>query len=207
MNKLIQLCMVIVTSFPLCAEDSSFPPELSAAKEKYDEAIEKAVAPIRANYVKYLERIKDELASNGRLKEALIVENEITVLSKPKSNPVVEDKTKIVDKMELVVDSRLGAQVGPAKEGQTIRLEYESGKWKQGGAGFELRSPDEDGKQVVVVGIIGDKKEELWVVPRDTDRRAFRERFTKNFDEIWLKMNDFNPGDNEGEVVYKITIK
>ena len=45
------------------------------------------------------------------------------------------------------------------------------------------------------------------VIPNGTKSRAFTDDFKKDYEQVWLRINDHTKSDNVGDVIYKASIK
>ena len=94
------------------------------------------------------------------------------------------------------------------KKGQRLHIQYVDGLWIT--AGTKLVSPDNAPHQyakVVVIGVAEGKEEVVMIVPSGTKARPFSDALKKDYEQVFLRINDDVKSDNSGEVTYKATIK
>ena len=122
----------------------------------------------------------------------------------PSSTKPLKEQTQIV----ISSRSKTGTALGPAKKGQRLHIQYVDGLWIT--AGTKLVSPDNAPHQyakVVVIGVAEGKEEVVMIVPSGTKARPFSDALKKDYEQVFLRINDDVKSDNSGEVTYKATIK
>lgn len=200
------IALVFAISANVRADD---PQELKAARIRYQQAFQHATEPLKARYMSDLVRLRDAYTKSGKLAEAVAVNNEIGVLNgKPPEQSLEVAATPSKAAGAIAARSDIGLPLGSAKKGQRIRVQYVSGTWSS--TGGPPVSPDDAPHafvKVAVVGLINGEEEVAMVIPNGTKSHAFSEDFKKDYEQVWLRINDHTKSDNVGEVTYKVSIK
>jgi len=186
------------------------PKELEAARDAYRESVRRATEPFKTRYDSELGRLRETFTRAGKLSEALAVENEIRSLTGQAAMPMAAVTSEAAAKQSLTISSRSdsGTALGPAKKGQRLRVQYVEGEWtSSGGAAVSPDSAPHAFAKLAVVGVSGGKEEVIMMVPNGTKTRPFSEDFKKDYEQVYLRINDHTKADNSGDVTYKAAIK
>ncbi len=186
------------------------PKELEVARDAYRESVRRATEPFKTKYLSELGRLRETYTRAGKLSEALAIENEIRSLTGQGALPMAAITSDAAAKQTISISSRsdTGAALGPAKKGQRIRVQYVDGTWTS--SGNTQVSPDNAPHafaKVAVVGVAGGKEEIIMMIPNGTKTRPFNEDFKKDYEQVFLRINDHTKADNSGDVTYKAAIK
>jgi hypothetical protein len=199
--------IVLVAGCALAAEE---PKELEAARAAYRQSVERATQPLKTKYLSDLGRLRETYTRAGKLNEALAVENEVRSLTGQSALPMAAVTSEAASKQTITISSREanGTALGPAKKGQRLRVQYVDGEWTtSGGAPVSPDSAPHAFAKVAVVGVVGGKEEVIMMLPNGTKQRPFTDDFKKDYDQVYLRVNDHTKDDNTGDVTYKATIK
>lgn len=186
------------------------PKELESARAAYRQSVERATEPFKARYLTDLGRLRETFTRAGKLNEALAVENEIRSLGGQPAAPLTAAPNDAASKGTITISARsdAGVTLGPAKKGQRLKVQYVEGQWTS--SGNVPVSPDSAPHafvKVAVVGVTAGKEEVITMVPSGTKQRAFSDDFKKDYEQVFLRINDHTKADNSGEVTYKASIK
>jgi hypothetical protein len=198
--------IVLVAGSAWAAEE---PKELEAARAAYRQSVERATQPLKTKYLSDLGRLRETYTRAGKLNEALAVENEVRSLTGQSALPMAAVTSEAASKQTITISSRDGGTaLGPAKKGQRLRVQYVDGEWTT--TGGQPVSPDNAPHafaKVAVVGVVAGKEEVIMMLPNGTKQRPFTDDFKKDYDQVYLRINDHTKDDNSGDVTYKATIK
>ncbi len=101
-----------------------------------------------------------------------------------------------------------GAGIGAGRKGQKVRIQYVEGLWvSSGGLKVSPDRPPHGYAQAALVGSIGGERELIAVVPGGTRAAPFVEKLARDYEALWIVINDTVKGDNAGEVIYRAEIR
>lgn len=212
--KAHRLFFALLLAAPAAQAGVSYATDLTRLQQDEQKAVQAALEPLNRRYADALQVLFRKATAEGDLDTAVKIKAELQRLgvnvaaaaAVPATTALgagtTEDATVKID-----AKSNEGTLVGPGKRGQHIKLQYVDGKWT---ASDKPMSPDEPShpmQQVQVFGTSGGKEEVIAVVPGGTKHRAFLQVLKKDYEEIRLRINDGERGDDSGEVTYKAAIK
>ena len=158
---IVLILVVMFVSHVTQAEEAKVvktPAELTQAQQEYRAQIESATAAIKVKYTQKLEALKKTLGAQGRLEEAMLVQKEITALTKVDAIELnVPGQSKAVGKWNWPPNGMVELKLdGKALYGTTPGTwEEKDGKivitW-QGGGSDELKLATAGNKAVLTTG-------------------------------------------------------
>ncbi len=201
----IALALSAILAASAFADD---PKELETTRSAYQQSVQRATEPLKTRYLADLARLRETFTRAGKLTEALAVDAEIKALSGQSAGAASELGDAPKGTVVISARSDTGTSLGPAKKGQKFRVQYVDGVWtSSGNTNLSPDSAPHGFVKVALIGVAGGKEEIVALVPNGTKARAFSDEFKKDYEQVWLRINDNSKNDNSGDVTYKASIK
>ncbi len=204
------------------------PAEMERLQTAYEAARERVTRPLDEKYLAELLKLQDTYTKAAKLEEALVIANEIKGMkerlglggkSTTSSRTVSTSSSSSSGSKETIVtipaNDPNGRRIGAVKKGDTISLEYVTGKWKSKG-GIATENPDDpkatykDDDRLVIAEPADDKGmpgKVLAIVDPETTLKPFTYLVQTSRPEVVLRINtNSERKENPGEVTYKLKV-
>jgi len=216
-------------SLPLLSQTVA-PAEFDRLRTSYEGARERAVRPIDEKYLTELSKLQDSYTKAAKLEDAVLVANEIKRMKERLGTPAVPGAPVLVAPaapaaalggsgqevmVNIVSNDPNGYRLGGVKRGDTITLQYVSGKWKGKGV-IASENPDdpkasygEEDRLVIAEAADANGKEGkvIKVVPPETATKAFVYVLQTSRNDVVLRINvGSERKENPGYVTYKMKL-
>jgi hypothetical protein len=181
------------------------PAELAAMQTDYARNTERVLTPLRTDYLRRLNSLRQKLTRERRLEDARAVEQEI---ARVKGGPLTTE-TSPSSNVTLSATDEEGTFIGGGKKGQKVTVQYVKGTWKLTPSSVAA-SPDQPphvGYQVALVGMIHGIRQRLILIPGETETQPFVYVLPTDYDKLFLMSADNVLSDNFGEVQYKTELQ
>lgn len=206
------------------------PVEFDRLRTSYESARERAVRPIDEKYLTELTKLQDTYTKAAKLEDAVLVANEIKRMKERLGEPVAPGGPALVAPttpaaalggsgqevtVNIVPNDPNGYRLGGVKRGDTITLQYVSGKWKGKGT-IASENPDdpkasygEDDRLVIAeaADANGNEGKVIKVVPPETATTPFVYVMQTSRNDVVLRINvGSQRKQNPGYVSYKMKL-
>ena len=233
-NRLL-LLLLMATACPVFSARSQnvVPADMERLRVAYEAARARANRPIDEKYLAELGKLQDTYTKAAKLNEALAIATEIKTVKERMGLPPAASApamavapTPAAVKPPATTDGREatvailantpdGYRLGGVKRGDTITLEYVSGKWKSKG-GIATENPDdpkaaygEDDRLVIAEAASpeGVPGKVIKVVPPETSLKPFTYLMQTSRDDVVLRIHsNSDRKENPGSVTYKLKL-
>lgn len=225
----MKTCLLFLLTFSaqcLLVHAQTVPAEMERLQTAYEAARERVTRPLDEKYLAELLKLQDTYTKAAKLDEALVIANEIKGMkerlglsgkSKTSSRAVSLSSTSGSQESVVTIPANdpNGRRIGAVKKGDTITLEYVSGKWKSKGS-IATENPDDpkatykDDDRVVIAEPADDKGvpgKVLAIVTPETTLKPFTYLVQTSRPEVVLRINtNSERKENPGEVTYKLKV-